>query len=49
MATKKAAESTLYHLSPKGFWKTFRELQMRGFTAELQLLIHPILQETMLL
>ncbi|KAF8200843.1 NUZM, NADH-ubiquinone oxidoreductase 21.3 kDa subunit [Pholiota molesta] len=25
MATKKAAESTLYHLSPKGFWKTFRD------------------------
>jgi hypothetical protein len=25
MATKKAAESTLYHLSPKGFWKKFRE------------------------
>ncbi|XP_006461073.1 NUZM NADH-ubiquinone oxidoreductase [Agaricus bisporus var. bisporus H97] len=24
MATKKAAESTLYHLSPKGFWKNFR-------------------------
>ena len=24
MATKKAAESTLYHLSPKGFWKKFR-------------------------
>ncbi|KAF5354741.1 hypothetical protein D9756_005259 [Leucocoprinus leucothites] len=26
MATKKAAESTLYHLSPKGFWKKFREV-----------------------
>ncbi|PPQ67318.1 hypothetical protein CVT25_005902 [Psilocybe cyanescens] len=25
-ATKKAAESTLYHLSPKGFWKKFREV-----------------------
>ncbi|KIY46204.1 NUZM, NADH-ubiquinone oxidoreductase 21.3 kDa subunit [Fistulina hepatica ATCC 64428] len=25
MAAKKAAESTLYHLSPQGFWKTFRE------------------------
>ncbi|KAF5393528.1 hypothetical protein D9757_000572 [Collybiopsis confluens] len=25
MATKKAAESTLYHLSPKGFWKKFRD------------------------
>lgn len=24
MATRKAAESTLYHLSPKGFWKKFR-------------------------
>ncbi|KAF9478607.1 21 kDa subunit of NADH dehydrogenase [Pholiota conissans] len=24
-ATKKAAESTLYHLSPKGFWKKFRD------------------------
>lgn len=24
MATKKAAESTLYHLSPKGFWKKLR-------------------------
>ncbi|KAJ7084378.1 NUZM, NADH-ubiquinone oxidoreductase 21.3 kDa subunit [Mycena belliarum] len=26
MATKKAAESTLYHLSPKGFWKKFRDV-----------------------
>ncbi|KAF8629661.1 hypothetical protein AX17_005600 [Amanita inopinata Kibby_2008] len=26
MATKKLAESTLYHLSPKGFWKKFREV-----------------------
>ncbi|KAF9452372.1 21 kDa subunit of NADH dehydrogenase [Macrolepiota fuliginosa MF-IS2] len=26
MATKKAAESTLYHLSPKGFWKKIREV-----------------------
>ncbi|KAH9485372.1 NADH-ubiquinone oxidoreductase 21.3 kDa subunit [Psilocybe cubensis] len=26
MASKKAAESTLYHLSPKGFWKKFREV-----------------------
>lgn len=25
MATKKVAESTLYHLSPKGFWKKFRQ------------------------
>ncbi|KAJ3777822.1 NUZM, NADH-ubiquinone oxidoreductase 21.3 kDa subunit [Lentinula raphanica] len=25
MATKKAADSTLYHLSPKGFWKKFRD------------------------
>ncbi|KAG5645214.1 hypothetical protein DXG03_006732 [Asterophora parasitica] len=25
MASKKAAESTLYHLSPQGFWKTFRD------------------------
>ncbi|KAJ3517205.1 hypothetical protein NLJ89_g660 [Agrocybe chaxingu] len=25
-ATKRAAESTLYHLSPKGFWKKFREV-----------------------
>ncbi|KAI0630199.1 NADH dehydrogenase 21 kDa subunit [Trametes polyzona] len=25
MATRKAAESTLYHLSPKGFWKKFRD------------------------
>ncbi|KIY64155.1 NADH dehydrogenase 21 kDa subunit [Cylindrobasidium torrendii FP15055 ss-10] len=25
MATKKAAESTLYHLSPKGFWKKFTD------------------------
>ncbi|KAF9024814.1 hypothetical protein BDZ89DRAFT_1040878 [Hymenopellis radicata] len=25
MATKKAAESTLYHLSPRGFWKKFRD------------------------
>ncbi|KAG6837704.1 hypothetical protein H0H93_003506 [Arthromyces matolae] len=25
MATKKAAESTLYHLSPQGFWKKFRD------------------------
>ena len=25
MATKKAAESTLYHLSPQGFWKKFRK------------------------
>jgi hypothetical protein len=24
MATKKAADATLYHLSPKGFWKKFR-------------------------
>ncbi len=24
MATRKAAESTLYHLSPRGFWKKFR-------------------------
>ncbi|KAH9847142.1 NADH dehydrogenase 21 kDa subunit [Lenzites betulinus] len=26
MATRKAAESTLYHLSPKGFWKKFRDV-----------------------
>ncbi|KAF8738062.1 hypothetical protein AX14_012038 [Amanita brunnescens Koide BX004] len=26
MATKKVAESTLYHLSPKGFWKKFRNV-----------------------
>jgi hypothetical protein len=26
MATRKAADHTLYHLSPKGFWKKFREL-----------------------
>ncbi|KXN90623.1 NADH-ubiquinone oxidoreductase 21.3 kDa subunit [Leucoagaricus sp. SymC.cos] len=26
MATKKAAEPTLYHLSSKGFWKKFREV-----------------------
>ncbi|TFL04727.1 NUZM, NADH-ubiquinone oxidoreductase 21.3 kDa subunit [Pterulicium gracile] len=25
MATRKAAESTLYHLKPKGFWKKFRD------------------------
>ncbi|KIK67445.1 hypothetical protein GYMLUDRAFT_37567 [Collybiopsis luxurians FD-317 M1] len=25
MATKKVADSTLYHLSPKGFWKKFRD------------------------
>ncbi|KLO19521.1 21 kDa subunit of NADH dehydrogenase [Schizopora paradoxa] len=25
MATKKAADHTLYHLSPKGFWKKFRD------------------------
>ncbi|KAF8345815.1 21 kDa subunit of NADH dehydrogenase [Amanita rubescens] len=25
MATKKAADATLYHLSPKGFWKKFRD------------------------
>jgi len=25
MATKKAADATLYHLSPKGFWKKFRQ------------------------
>jgi hypothetical protein len=25
-AAKKAAESTLYHVHPKGFWKKFREL-----------------------
>ena len=24
MATRKAADHTLYHLSPKGFWKKFR-------------------------
>ncbi|KAA1471665.1 NUZM, NADH-ubiquinone oxidoreductase 21.3 kDa subunit [Dentipellis sp. KUC8613] len=25
MATKKAADQTLYHLAPKGFWKKFRD------------------------
>ncbi|KAF8625407.1 hypothetical protein AX15_005372 [Amanita polypyramis BW_CC] len=25
MATKKAADASLYHLSPKGFWKKFRD------------------------
>jgi len=25
MATKRAADHTLYHLSPKGFWKKFRD------------------------
>ncbi|KAG6378210.1 21 kDa subunit of NADH dehydrogenase [Boletus reticuloceps] len=25
MATRKAAESTLYHVHPKGFWKKFRD------------------------
>ncbi|KAI9572207.1 NUZM, NADH-ubiquinone oxidoreductase 21.3 kDa subunit [Boletus coccyginus] len=25
MATRKAAESTLYHVHPKGFWKRFRD------------------------
>ena len=24
MATRKAADHTLYHLNPKGFWKKFR-------------------------
>ncbi|RDB16960.1 NADH-ubiquinone oxidoreductase 21 subunit [Hypsizygus marmoreus] len=28
MASKKAAESTLYHLSPTGFWKKFRDIAM---------------------
>ncbi|KAL5485038.1 hypothetical protein ACEPAI_7680 [Sanghuangporus weigelae] len=26
MATKKVADHTLYHLSPKGFWKRFRDV-----------------------
>lgn len=26
MATKKAADHTLYHLAPRGFWKKFREV-----------------------
>ncbi|KAK2463290.1 hypothetical protein APHAL10511_004945 [Amanita phalloides] len=26
MATKKVADATLYHLSPKGFWKKFRDV-----------------------
>ncbi|PVG02376.1 21 kDa subunit of NADH dehydrogenase [Serendipita vermifera] len=26
MATKKAADHTLYHLSPRGFWKKFRDV-----------------------
>jgi len=26
MATKKAVDHTLYHLSSKGFWKKFRAL-----------------------
>ena len=26
MASKKFADSTLYHVSPKGFWKKFRAL-----------------------
>ena len=26
-ATSKFADHTLYHLSPKGFWKKFRELR----------------------
>ena len=35
MATRKAADHTLYHLSPKGFWKKFRawcyySLSLRG-------------------
>lgn len=25
MATKRVADHTLYHLSPKGFWKKFSE------------------------
>ena len=25
MASRKVADHTLYHLSPKGFWKKFRE------------------------
>lgn len=29
MATRKAAQSTLYHVHPKGFWKKFRALQTR--------------------
>lgn len=29
MATRKAAESTLYHVHPKGFWKKFRPLKPR--------------------
>ncbi|KAJ7594141.1 NUZM, NADH-ubiquinone oxidoreductase 21.3 kDa subunit [Mycena floridula] len=28
MATKKAAESTLYHVSPQGFWKKFADIAM---------------------
>jgi hypothetical protein len=34
MATKKAADHTLYHLSSRGFWKKFRalpRLQMEEF------------------
>ena len=30
MATRKAAESTLYHVHPKGFWKKFRACQTRA-------------------
>ena len=32
MATRKVADHTLYHLSPKGFWKKFSTL---GFLARI--------------
>jgi len=38
MATKKAADHTLYHLSSKGFWKKFRafpQLRMEGHKLEI--------------
>jgi hypothetical protein len=39
MATKKAAESTLYHLSPKGFWKKFRMVSLSQKYPETSLIL----------
>ena len=35
MATRKVADHTLYHLSPKGFWKKFREFIFVIMRAEI--------------
>lgn len=48
MAAKMAAEHTLYHLSPRGFWKKFRTTDTLPVTVNVTLTATPNQQGTSL-